>query len=715
MGTGRIYFDSGQSRYFVDLSITGRYTLPPGDLLLWEASIRKASDYLFAATKGKMQLGKIGLLPYSPTATTDDIKLTAETAEHSATYDFPNTRLPDQSSFDNLALIKLTQIAKNHPLEITHELFHYVVSLADEYVNKTQGKCTGDPGTGACIMEYAADHSVTLETDGVTVTTIPCASDEVTQLCFPANSGFAVKHNPGNYQQDVHKKSCWETLHEFYPSVPVPASPQVKTMAAPIAVDWFERQLIRRVAVVVYGTSRLQQLGLLEPLQRSLLAQIEYLAGSKTEFYLYIDGTPPLDLAFELVPESKSTRFREIQQAIVTLNNGVRESTPIYQLDPFELETVAGWQTLSLVIPDDTETEFDKTFFRDLVGRLEDQFVDLRVVTAGAGNFFLNFENLAPAGNRTSVFRNPPHVDTEVAKLRFQGSLLENMLEETPGLDFVATRTGYLPKASYVALQDKTEVKDLNPSMPALRLHPHFEGYDVPVLVEYGAKQLHVWVNQLTDVIGMEILDPKLRVVKSNLDVPAKRDLSAIGSLTFDKGLEPGRWIIRLLRRFTSAEQPPQNHPFELLVATENPDLVLFADVIQAGNQQVRIQAYVEFAATGVVDQVVATAKFYDLARYGIDVEPVASAVLSPTTQTETIPETKDEQFTSGVSTGFYQSLLQLEPGDYLGEIEVRSTGESVLANNPKKRLFESPWLMEQPLLPAFSRVKRIQVSVKPG
>ncbi len=65
-------------------------------------------------------------------------------------------------------------------------------------------ECTGDPSTGACIMEFSGGAAGTLSTSGVWTP----AMNPVTEFCTPAN------HDPDSDtdQQNIHGRSCWEHI-----------------------------------------------------------------------------------------------------------------------------------------------------------------------------------------------------------------------------------------------------------------------------------------------------------------------------------------------------------------------------------------------------------------------------------------------------------------------------------------------------------------------
>lgn len=75
-------------------------------------------------------------------------------------------------------------------------------SVGVQWVDNVE--CTGDPATGACIMEFSRSSAGELAPDGIWTP----ADDPVTEFCTAANHDS----DSDTHQESVHGEACWETM-----------------------------------------------------------------------------------------------------------------------------------------------------------------------------------------------------------------------------------------------------------------------------------------------------------------------------------------------------------------------------------------------------------------------------------------------------------------------------------------------------------------------
>lgn len=215
MGIGR--FENGK----FDLILSLRHNADATRIEQWERSFRRASEILFDASDGQMQLGRVYVANNSAGSAEADGYLLPEEGTSS-------------SSVDALGApglhMNLKADEKNKPYIVIHEFGHYGLGVYDEYTGPGgAAECTGDSSSGACIMEFAWTLGDQIDDDGV------LTPGTVNEFCTAAD------HDPDGdtSQESVHAESCWQTIQDLYPGVTAPVGlPDAPAPAGHAPIEW---------------------------------------------------------------------------------------------------------------------------------------------------------------------------------------------------------------------------------------------------------------------------------------------------------------------------------------------------------------------------------------------------------------------------------------------------------------------------------------------
>ncbi len=183
----------------VDLYLTFMHAADAGRIEQWRRSFQRASEILFHATAGQMQIGTCYV-----------------------SNDYANKLAADAWLYE---LAGKSGSSTNHmllcaderfrPYIIVHEFGHYMFGLRDEYKTEFGGdsQCIIDPLQQACIMEHPAHFG-----DAFNEATGQLTLGQVNEFCGPPATTGGPFHDPtsSNAQQACHGKSCWETIAEKF-------------------------------------------------------------------------------------------------------------------------------------------------------------------------------------------------------------------------------------------------------------------------------------------------------------------------------------------------------------------------------------------------------------------------------------------------------------------------------------------------------------------
>ena len=200
-----------------DLVVSFLYSPSRLEQSRWRECFKYASGQLQVATHGQMRFGVVRFGFRANASQEADVFIVEGSGSSRA---HVNARgLPGLP-------IYLQSAAITKPLILVHEFAHYAFGLHDEYTgtNGKDSECTGNPKSGACIMEF---------------------TEESDTLRFrPSSHKFHVKkgpvkffcnrhdHNLDNAQHQQNKESCWQTMARNYPDLVIPTGLEVGVLTA---------------------------------------------------------------------------------------------------------------------------------------------------------------------------------------------------------------------------------------------------------------------------------------------------------------------------------------------------------------------------------------------------------------------------------------------------------------------------------------------------
>ena len=277
------------------------------ELNQWRYAFEHASQALFDATDGQLQIGSVRVSVDSTAAETADIWL-----QSSGDDDFSGTTqvLGLGSSGTNVVTYLANQV-QFFPLELVHEFGHYGLGLYDEYLITERHQlvplCTRNPtGEGACIMEYGRSYGAQINSAGAVVHTAI-----VSEFCCDANHDALEPDNMQNALND--RESCWASMVRNYGDLVPPAGhPTVLAPAGHQNVEWIvaDRDSLLVLAVDLIETDLLE-------LKPDTLAEALEFELNLAELFRARAGWARLDRPVRLLAPSSERFSREaIQQAV---------------------------------------------------------------------------------------------------------------------------------------------------------------------------------------------------------------------------------------------------------------------------------------------------------------------------------------------------------------------------------------------------------------
>lgn len=716
MGSGRVYFDSVSSRYLVDLSVVAKYNVTT-DLALWEESFKVASAYLFEATKGQMQLGKIGVLTVDCGVSDDDVRLTSSTA-HSEAVDYWIWRTKNSKKMKGF--VELTQIAKVQPLETTHEMGHYVVGLMDEYISSGSNRyrvCTKKPESGACIMEHAYNHGVILHESESGAITSTDPSVPVTDFCFPSTTPVQpydhLYCNNGaggcsvNAQQTAHEKSCWDTFVAHFGHFEIPPHDSSPTQTLN-PIDWFLRSKPKKCSLAIFGSESLKANGnTFLQIQNALIAWIKFVGSSDSSIAIVKDQSPNSFIR-DMAPLATQDDVQQLVELVKSefQNGNSQESPPFAGIDQFDDNQMGSYQSLILIVPGNGSFSSKpiQEFVNDLYETVESKFISLFVITIGNGELATELKKSSSLSPRVNHFALPNPSNNFVGN-HAQHLLVESYFLESQSHGVVANSTGRLPKFSITDIDSEAMPVDedsSNGNRRQLFLHPQSEGFDFPILIEESAEEAFFVASFSTDEqIEFTLIRPDGRPVTDSADILPNEKIKHFHVI--GEGIA-GRWIMRLRRIGPGLDGDRNAIPYHLIAAAVNSKIKVSTEVSITGDL-VNFECATLFDSP--LDFVDAKVDVFKLEDFGINPDPIRSVVL----RRETAQNIDKDQRVE-ISTGRQSGSTSLGPGDYVAVFYVANSGQAVFANNSDHQIIGYNLPEDIGAIPAFRRTTKKYFSV---
>jgi hypothetical protein len=238
----------------LNLSVT--FTYFEEDPSSWMLVFEEASELLWNATNGQLQLGKVTVYPVPAQADEVDIWVLED-------YSGAFANMLGLGAMGHI-YISQTHKSTTEPaigqFGIVHELGHYVMGLYDEYkgvapppfMAKTAEQMLPEPNQ-YCVTD--ADPVASIMDGG---TTVP-VTNQRTEFCTHAHEGLSTAHNDGNEvggtlyinaQEALNGESCWQTIERILGLTP----PDVVDTEVPPGLEPLEWEIVpitNRVVVCV--------------------------------------------------------------------------------------------------------------------------------------------------------------------------------------------------------------------------------------------------------------------------------------------------------------------------------------------------------------------------------------------------------------------------------------------------------------------------------
>ncbi len=444
MGGGGFRYED--NRFYIDLGITAVDFFAPEPT--WHNALAAVSEMLFAATMGQMQLGRLSFWNEGAIDSTTDI-VVADTPGSDA--DTPLSS-DDEPFVDQITLHQDTfQI----PLIALHELGHYLFCLREEYREVPGGsdpRCTCDPSSGACIMEFGAAHSLQLGSDGLPTLAQPAYV--VDRFCFENHlDGVAgdVLSIWENGQHFSYQMSCWHKIHQMFDQRGGSAGRMrlpndlTATAAAHQAVEWTVLESISRLAVVILGSTVLPDQAMIAAIRQAMIARIRWEIGKESQVALWTDASVEPIVAMDRIQDNDI-------QALLARIGGARFGDNASNAIPFLSimqaavrqfrSPASAADTLVLVAPGRLPP---LPALERLASELAGRRIRLVVTTLGAGPFAGQWSTIA-ASNRWVHHTSLPQEGNGVGSaFALHEHLLRTHFEAKPGFGLAGWSYALLP------------------------------------------------------------------------------------------------------------------------------------------------------------------------------------------------------------------------------------------------------------------------------
>ena len=151
--------------------------------------------------------------------------------------------------------VVLTNIGQRFPNLPIHEIAHYLFGVRNEYVyqrNRWERVCTNEPSQRSCFMEWGADCSIELDSNGDPLPENEQPEHIVTQFCFgdattnSSDSHLARYRPPAVYVESTNPQhasfqgSCWDQMKHRFPNLLAP-NEVPSSIPAPVSIEWIDR------------------------------------------------------------------------------------------------------------------------------------------------------------------------------------------------------------------------------------------------------------------------------------------------------------------------------------------------------------------------------------------------------------------------------------------------------------------------------------------
>lgn len=699
MGIGR--YKDGK----FDLILSIRHNADATRIQQWERSFRRASEILFDATDGQMQFGKLFVANNSIGNNEADAWLLEEAGTSSASV--------NALGISGLHM-NLKSDEKNKPFIIIHEFGHYGFGLYDEYIGpgEPNAECTGDPGTGACIMEHGYWNGDQIDDAG------NLTEGAVNEFCVDDN------HDPDNdtYQESIHGEPCWETIQDYYPDVDVPDGlPDAPIPDGHENVEWILLAEDPRFALILDKSGSMSAGNAIAGVRYGADYWVNFLAQTGDSLSI-IAYNHTQDVILPLTPLSSGMSLGSILSSIAGITpGGTTNIGGAMQKGANEILSPGDRAATQVMILFTDGLHNTGTPPEDVLDHLVEN--GIRVYTIGFGPYAddIRLQEIAEAtgGTFTDIDDDPT---TPTAQLDIQNCLIEISGEVRDGSGIITMAPGLLPEPEEENVPLATKVAALG-YLPgdlkfiekmSLAFRKRCTGFDHKAFVERGsARATFVASYQEGTSVNFYLIRPDGKVVDPDKDPDVtfvNPENVPYAFYTVDKP-QRGYWVMRVTRGQKTGEIP-----FKVFAFSEYRDIAIgISGVNQVYNVEdivkLRAQVYHRVPLTNIKDPVVRVLSRDYIKKPGFKPQSVTLRERLITHDAKGKSLKKPYRLRNGVYEG---ELIFGKPGSYLMEVKFINRCQSKEATPEAERPRKSDKEGKVKPAPVFVRKKYFQIHVGP-
>ncbi len=559
-----------------NLSITFGFNAGTYVIDEWEKSFRQFSVELYDATDGKMSIGTILVFNNFAGQSTVDAIL-----EPGGGTSATNGRIKPATSGH---WMNLHADERFKPGVILHEAGHYCLFLEDEY-----RVCGGSIMSGSCVSDYAAESACVMDKSQLGATIHPSTgtimAGVVNEFCCETT------HTIDNCQHETYGKSCWNTIADCYPGITAPASGERPNLDPPAKpsdpILWkISPNKSRYVVVLSLGPGD-------GPLLNNTFFRTAFFATFRVmslsqadEFALYVPGLPdPIVISFTTDMDED-----DLKQILDQLQLPLEQPPAAATLEQLTALLTGGGQVANQrIFWFGTTFPFAQADVTPIAQMLiENRMLFHALLPSGVQNIFAA-QQLAFMTNGS--FRFDPGGDNVISGIHRIAVFMASVFSVFESFAFNASEFHQLPPlSSRPNRQNNKEPESIirysdedlaRMAEKEIDTSVMIGGYDLPVLVEEGARQaIFAMIRDVNNPAWLYLERPDGTIVNP-------QDVEFINVSKTNDSIA-GRWIMRVDRR-----EGPTDAPFELFAAVNNPRVFARLFVRKMAANQIRVEALV--------------------------------------------------------------------------------------------------------------------------
>ena len=694
MGLGR--YKNGK----FDLLLSIRHNADQTRIEQWERSLRRASEILFDATDGQMQFGKLFVANNGRGSDEADAWLLQFAGTSSSYVDALGTPVLHMN---------LKSDEKNKPFVIVHEFGHYGLGLYDEYIGPSgeSAECTGDPSTGACIMEHGYWDGDQIDDAG------NLTEGDVNEFCTD------VDHDPDKdtKQESEHGEPCWETIQDNYPDVDVPAGlPNAPTPGGHEEVEWILLAEDPRFALVLDKSGSMGAYNAIAGVRYGADYWIQYLSqtGDSLSVLAYNHGQ---NVILPLTTLSAATDLSGILTSIAGITpSGATNIGGAMDVGANQITSPGNRAATQVMIlfSDGLHNTGTPPDDANVMGKLVENGIRAYTIGFGPNADQARLQEIAEdTGGRFEQIDADP--DTPDAELEVQNYLIEISGEVRDGSGIITMSPGLLPEPLTGEREKATEIARMKYGADDIEyiartpftFRVRSTGFDHKAYVEEGSSRATFVVSHKEGTsVCFYLVRPNGAVAdpESDADVTFVNPSNMPYAFYIVNNPMHGYWVMRVTRG-----QDTGDIPFKVFAFSENRDIAVgiggVKPLYKVGDKiRLRSQVYYKVPLTNIQSPVAI-------------VEHKGKTTRMTLRQRLVTYDTKGAPLEKAISlrNGVYEGDLTFdEPGSYSVRFQFVSRGDALEALPEAERKQEGEKEEKIEPAPAFVRTKRVQVHIGP-